>query len=82
MRVHWASESSCSAPVPYFLVYLLEVGMLAAVVDRAISMSYIFVVGGGCTLSLRRKSSADFKEQQKKLHRPVVLGDNRSLVWL
>ena len=43
----------------------LKVGMLAAVVDRAISMSYIFVVGGGCTLSLRRKSSADFKEQQK-----------------
>jgi uncharacterized membrane protein YbhN (UPF0104 family) len=42
----------------------LEVGVLAAVVDRAISMSYIFVVGGGCALSLWRKSPADFKEQQ------------------
>jgi len=43
----------------------LEVGVLAAVVDRAISMSYIFVVGGGCTLSLWHKSPADFKEQQE-----------------
>jgi len=43
----------------------LEVGVLAAVIDRAISMSYIFVVGGGCALSLWRKSPADFKEQQE-----------------
>ncbi len=43
----------------------LEVGVLAAVVDRAISMSYIFVVGGGCALSLWHKSPADFKEQQE-----------------
>jgi uncharacterized protein (TIRG00374 family) len=43
----------------------LEVGVLAAVVDRAIAMSYIFVVGGGCALSLWRKSPADFKEQQE-----------------
>lgn len=43
----------------------LEVGILAAMVDRAISMSYIFVVGGGCALSLWRKSPADFKKQQE-----------------
>jgi len=43
----------------------LEVGLLAAMVDRAISISYIFVVGGGCALSLWRKSPADFKKQQE-----------------
>ena len=43
----------------------LEVGVLAAVVDRAISVSYIFVVGGVCALSLWRKSPADFKKQQE-----------------
>jgi len=42
----------------------LEVGVLAAVVDRAISMSYIFVVGGGCALSLWRRSPADFRQKE------------------
>jgi len=42
----------------------LEVGVLAAMLDRAISMSYIFVVGGICTLLLWHKSPADFKERE------------------
>ena len=43
----------------------LEVGVLAAVVDRAISVSYTFVIGGVCALSLWRRSPADFKKQQE-----------------
>jgi len=43
----------------------LEVGILAAMIDRAISISYIFVVGGGCALSVWHKSPADFRQQQE-----------------
>ena len=43
----------------------LEVGILAAMIDRAIILSYAFVAGGVCTLWLWRKSPADFKEQQQ-----------------
>ena len=39
----------------------LEVGILAAMIDRAIVMSYTFIIGGSCTLWLWHKSSADFK---------------------
>jgi uncharacterized protein (TIRG00374 family) len=42
----------------------LEVGILAAMVDRAITISYVFIVGGICAIWLRYKSPADFKEQQ------------------
>lgn len=45
----------------------LEVGLLAAMIDRAISISYAFVVGGCCTVWLWRKSPSDFKEQQNNL---------------
>jgi uncharacterized membrane protein YbhN (UPF0104 family) len=40
----------------------LEVGVLAAMIDRAIALSYSFVIGGLCTISLWRKSPIDFKE--------------------
>jgi len=42
----------------------LEVGILAAMIDRAIIISYAFVVGGICSVWIWRKSPADFKEQQ------------------
>ena len=42
----------------------LEVGILAAMVDRAVSVSYVFVAGGGCALWLWRKSPTDFRQQQ------------------
>ena len=41
-----------------------EVGLFAAIIDRAVVMSYIFVVGGGCAAWLWHKSPADFKKQQ------------------
>jgi uncharacterized membrane protein YbhN (UPF0104 family) len=42
----------------------LEVGVLAAVIDRAITVSYVFVVGGICAIWLWYKSPADFKKRQ------------------
>ncbi|MCJ7675758.1 MAG: flippase-like domain-containing protein [Sedimentisphaerales bacterium] len=42
----------------------LEVGLLAAMIDRAITISYTFVVGGCCTVWLWRKSPTDFKQQK------------------
>lgn len=42
----------------------LEVGILAAMIDRAIIISYAFVAGGVCSVWLWRKSPADFKEQR------------------
>ena len=42
----------------------LKVGILAAMIDRAIIISYVFVIGGSCTLWLWHNSSADFKKQQ------------------
>jgi len=47
----------------------LEVGILAAMIDRAIIISYAFVAGGICTIWLWRKSPADFKEQQREGNR-------------
>ncbi len=43
----------------------LEVGLLAAMIDRVITISYVFVIGGGCAVWLWRKSPADFKKQQE-----------------
>lgn len=39
------------------------VAVLAALMDRAVTFSYAFVAGGGCALSLWRKSPADFTKQ-------------------
>lgn len=47
----------------------LEVGILAAMIDRAIIISYVFVAGGICTVWLWRKSPTDFKEQQREGNR-------------
>jgi len=44
----------------------LEVGILAAMIDRAIIISYAFVAGGVCTVWLRHKSPADFKKQLRE----------------
>jgi len=41
-----------------------EVGILAAMIDRAVIISYLFIAGGICTVWLWHKSPADFKEQQ------------------
>lgn len=40
----------------------LEVGILAAMIDRAVTVSYAFVAGGGCAIWLWHKSPADFKK--------------------
>jgi len=42
----------------------LEVGVLAAMIDRAIIISYIFIAGSICTIWLWRKSPVDFSKQQ------------------
>jgi len=42
----------------------LQVGILAAMIDRAITMSYAFVAGGVSAGLLRRRSPADFKPSQ------------------
>ncbi len=42
----------------------LEVGILAAMIDRAVTISYLFIVGGICTVWIWHKSPADFKEPQ------------------
>jgi uncharacterized membrane protein YbhN (UPF0104 family) len=52
----------------------LEVGILAAMIDRAIIISYAFVAGGVCTVWLRHKSPADFKEQLQEGDRDVGSG--------
>ena len=38
----------------------LKVGILAAMIDRAIALSWVFVIGGASTAWLWRKSPADF----------------------
>ena len=43
----------------------LEVGILAAMIDRAIIITYVFVVGGICTVWLWHKSPADFKKNDR-----------------
>lgn len=42
----------------------LQIGILAAMIDRAITLSYAFAVGGSCAVWLWRKSPTDFKKQQ------------------
>lgn len=41
-----------------------EVGLLVAMIDRAVAMSYIFVVGGSCAGWLWHKSPTDFKKEE------------------
>ena len=41
----------------------LQVGILAALVDRAIMLSWTFSVGGICTIWLWHKYPSDFKEK-------------------
>jgi len=43
----------------------LEVGIAAAMFDRAIMLSWTFVVGGGCTVWFWHKSPSDFKKAQE-----------------
>jgi len=43
----------------------LEVGLLAAIIDRAVMLSFLFVVGGICTVSLWHKYPAEFKKDQR-----------------
>lgn len=40
----------------------LSIGMSAALIDRAIALSYSFIVGGICTIMLWRKAPDDFKK--------------------
>ena len=42
----------------------LEVGVLAAMIDRAIIISYVFIAGSICTVWLWHKSPADFSKQR------------------
>jgi len=42
----------------------LEVGVLAAIIDRAVIIIYVFILGGICTGWLWYKSPTDFKQQQ------------------
>ena len=42
----------------------LEVGILAAVIDRAVVFSFAFTVGGICALYLWRKSPGDFRKSE------------------
>lgn len=42
----------------------LQVGVLAAMVDRAISLAWSFVIGGACTAWLWHKSPLSFKKNQ------------------
>ena len=43
----------------------LEIGLTAAMFDRAIMLSWTFVVGGGCTVWFWHKSPSDFKKAQE-----------------
>jgi uncharacterized protein (TIRG00374 family) len=51
---------SCGAVV---LGMPLEVGILAAIIDRAITVCYAFTAGGLCTLWLWYKSPKDFQKE-------------------
>jgi uncharacterized membrane protein YbhN (UPF0104 family) len=42
----------------------LEVGLLAAIIDRAVMLSFLFVVGGICVAWLWHKYPGDFKKPQ------------------
>jgi len=41
----------------------LEVGILAAMIDRAVLIGYVFIAGGICASRLRSKYPADFKKE-------------------
>ena len=43
----------------------LKIGIPAALIDRAIALSYSFVVGGGCAMYLWNRSPQDFKNLQQ-----------------
>lgn len=43
----------------------LEVGILAALIDRAIMLSWSFVVGSACTIWLWHKSPSDFNQTKR-----------------
>jgi uncharacterized membrane protein YbhN (UPF0104 family) len=45
----------------------LEAGVTAAIIDRAITLSWAFVVGGACTGWLWHKSPADFRKDTQEL---------------
>jgi len=45
----------------------LEVGVLAAMIDRAIALGWSFVIGGACTAWLWHKSPTAFRKQQNNL---------------
>jgi uncharacterized membrane protein YbhN (UPF0104 family) len=45
----------------------LEAGVTAAIIDRAITLSWAFVVGGACTGWLWHKSPADFRKDTREL---------------
>jgi uncharacterized membrane protein YbhN (UPF0104 family) len=50
----------------------LEVGVFAAMIDRAIGLSWSFVAGGICTAWLWHKSPADFKQLKHTLKEKEV----------
>ena len=52
---------SCGAVV---LGMPFEVGILIAIIDRAITICYAFTAGGACTLWLWRRSPNDFSKEQ------------------
>jgi uncharacterized membrane protein YbhN (UPF0104 family) len=60
---------SCGAVV---LGMPLEVGILAAIIDRAITICYTFTVGGACTLWLWYRSPNNFRKEQDDEKEPKV----------
>ena len=42
-----------------------KVGLQAALIDRLVTFTYAFLIGGGSALYLWRKSPADFKEVEE-----------------
>ena len=40
-----------------------QVSILAAMIDRAIIITYTFIVGGGCSIALWRRNPAEFKRE-------------------
>jgi len=45
----------------------LEIGILAAMIDRAVGLSFAFTFGGICSIYLWRKSPEDFKKSETEL---------------
>ena len=50
----------------------LEVGILAAIIDRAITICYAFTAGGACTLWLWYRSPNNFRKEQDDGKEPKV----------